>query len=42
MPLGTSMLRGSHCGSNCTGDDCGCGWPRLQPASKKLDDSAVA
>jgi hypothetical protein len=25
MPLGTSMLRGSHCGSNCTGDDCGVG-----------------
>jgi hypothetical protein len=25
MPLGTSMLRGSHCGSNRTGDDCGVG-----------------
>jgi hypothetical protein len=25
MPLGTSMLRGSHCGSNHTGDDCGVG-----------------
>jgi hypothetical protein len=24
MPLGTSMLRGSHCGSNHTGDDGGC------------------
>jgi hypothetical protein len=25
MPLGTSMLQGSHCGSNRTGDDCGVG-----------------
>ncbi len=28
MPLGTSMLQGSHCGSNCTGDNgsiCGHG-----------------
>jgi hypothetical protein len=25
MSLGTSMLRGSHCGSNHTGDDCGIG-----------------
>jgi hypothetical protein len=25
MPLGTSMLRGSHCGSNRTCDDCGVG-----------------
>jgi hypothetical protein len=25
MLSGTSLLRGSHCGSNVTGDDCGIG-----------------
>jgi hypothetical protein len=25
MPLGISMLQGSHCGSNRTGGDCGIG-----------------
>jgi hypothetical protein len=41
MLLGTSMLGGSHCGSNRTGDDCGVGGHR-GATSKKLDNSAVA